>query len=152
MAADKKKEEDEDRENISIKGIQKNLYERMKTLARETGRTVGEVTNDAYKLALAAATETRKVGQEFFQGLSEGRVAMIRDLKSLEITGPELRGYNKKVAFRNIEKLSLVDVSEKDFEELVDSIVNVKTLSIPKDIPKFKVLEKLRFVDEIKVV
>ncbi|MEM1613981.1 MAG: hypothetical protein QXP25_03665, partial [Thermoplasmatales archaeon] len=71
MATEKKKEED--KESVSIKGIQKNLYERMKSLARETGRTVGEVTNDAYKIALSAASQTRKVGEEFFQGLSEKR-------------------------------------------------------------------------------
>ena len=149
MAQEKKEVEDE-RENISVKGVERHLYERMKALARETGRTIGEVTNEAYKLALGAATETRKVGEEFLKGVSESKIIEIRDLKSLEITGEELRSYNRKVAFRNIGHLSFVGVSEKDFEALVDSIVNVKTLSIPKEVPKMKILEKLRFVDEIK--
>ncbi|MEM0127632.1 MAG: hypothetical protein QXO03_00900 [Thermoplasmatales archaeon] len=149
MASEKKNEEKE-WENVSIKGVQKSLYDRMKRLARETGRTIGEVTNDAYKITLSAASETKKVGEEFFQGLSERRVIFIHDLRKLEITGEELKGYNKKVAFRNIENLSFKDLSRDDFDRYVDSITNVKSLSIPKEIPKFDVLEKSTFVDEIK--
>ncbi|MEM0073354.1 MAG: hypothetical protein QXH31_01705 [Thermoplasmatales archaeon] len=148
MATEKKKEED--KESVSIKGIQKNLYERMKSLARETGRTVGEVTNDAYKIALSAASQTRKVGEEFFQGLSEKRVVMVRDLKKLDISGEELREYKKKVAFRNIEELTFKNLGKEDFDQYIDSITNVKILSLPKEIPKFDVLEKCTFVDEIK--
>ncbi|MEM0195707.1 MAG: hypothetical protein QW364_03310 [Thermoplasmatales archaeon] len=148
MATEKKKEED--KESVSIKGIQKNLYERMKSLARETGRTVGEVTNDAYKIALSAASQTRKVGEEFFQGLSEKRVMMVRDLKKLDISGEELREYKKKVAFRNIEELTFKNLGKEDFDQYIDSITNVKILSLPKEIPKFDVLEKCTFVDEIK--
>jgi len=59
MAQEKKEVEDE-RENISVKGVQKHLYERMKALARETGRTIGEVTT---KLTSWHLVQQRKQGR-----------------------------------------------------------------------------------------
>jgi hypothetical protein len=49
MATGNRQKEEGEKENISIKGIQKNVYDKVKNLARETGKTVGDLTNDAFK-------------------------------------------------------------------------------------------------------
>ncbi|MCL4333246.1 MAG: hypothetical protein M1290_02390 [Candidatus Thermoplasmatota archaeon] len=146
----KDKEESGDTENISIKGVQKRLYDRVKGLATETGRTVGEITNDAFKVLLAAAGETKKVGEEFIQAVKDAKSVSVQDLKSIEILGSELTKNGKKVSFRNIENLSFRDVTEQEFDRYVESIVNVRNLEIPKGVSKFKVLEKSKYVDSIK--
>jgi hypothetical protein len=150
MTDDKGKNGSSDTENISIKGVQKKLYNRVKGLATDTGRTVGEITNDAFKVLLAAAGETKKVGEEFIQAVRDSKSANVQDLKSIEITGPELIKNNKKVSFRNIENLAFRDMTESDFDSYIESIVNVKNLEVPKGVSKFKVLEKAKYVDNIK--
>jgi len=150
MASRDDKKEKEDKESISIKEVRKDLYERVKNLAKETGKTVGEVTNDAFKVLLAAASETRKVGEEFLHSVAEGTTTYVQDLKSIEITGPELVKNNKKVTFKNIENLIFRNITETDFDSFVESIINVKTLEIPKEISKFKVLERVKYVDNFK--
>ncbi|MCL4447710.1 MAG: hypothetical protein M0Z77_03800 [Thermoplasmatales archaeon] len=139
-----------DTENISIKGVQKRLYERVKGLATDTGRTVGELTNDAFKVLLSAAEETKKVGEEFIHAVRDSKSTYVQDLNSIEISGPELVRNNKKVTFKNIKNLVFKDLNETDFENYVESIVNVKSLEIPKGISKFKVLERSKYVDNIK--
>ncbi|MGC8562482.1 MAG: hypothetical protein ACP5UZ_01030 [Thermoplasmata archaeon] len=150
MAEDKTGSENRDTENISIKGVQKRLYEKVKGLATDTGKTVGEITNDAFKVLLAAAGETKKVGEDFIQAVKDSKSTFVQDLNSIDITGSELAKNNKKVIFRNIQNLVFKDISETDFDAYVESIINVKVLEIPKGISKFKVLERAKYVDNIK--
>ena len=150
MTDEKEKNGGQDTENVSIKGIQKRVYARVKDLARDTGKTVGDLTNDAFKVLLAAAEETKKVGEEFFQAVKDSKITYIQYLNSIEISGPELVKNNKKVSFKNIGNLTFKNMSEADFESYVDSIVNVKVLEIPKDISKFKVLERAKYIDDLK--
>ncbi|MEM0135266.1 MAG: hypothetical protein QXU18_08600 [Thermoplasmatales archaeon] len=150
MADDKTSSDKKDTENVSIKGVQKRLYERVKSLATDTGKTVGEITNDAFKVLLAAAEETRKVGEEFIQAVRDSKLTYVQDLNSIEISGPELAKNNKKVVFKNIQTLVFKDISESDFDSYIESMVNIKVLEIPKGIPKFKVLERAKYVDSIK--
>ena len=149
MAEDKTRSDNKDTENISIKGVQKRLYERVKGLATDTGKTVGEITNDAFKVLLAAAGETKKVGEEFIQAVMDSKSTFVQDISSIDITGPDLAKNNKKVIFKNIQNLVFKDITEADFEAYVESIINVKNLEIPKGISKFKVLERAKYVDNI---
>ncbi|EQB65455.1 MAG: hypothetical protein AMDU3_IPLC00002G0092 [Thermoplasmatales archaeon I-plasma] len=149
MAEDKTRSDNKDTENISIKGVQKRLYERVKGLATDTGKTVGEITNDAFKVLLAAAGETKKVGEEFIQAVMDSKSTFVQDISSIDITGPDLAKNNKKVIFKNIQNLVFKDITEADFEAYVESIINVKNLEIPRGISKFKVLERAKYVDNI---
>jgi hypothetical protein len=149
MAEDKTRSDNKDTENISIKGVQKRLYERVKGLATDTGKTVGEITNDAFKVLLAAAGETKKVGEEFIQAVMDSKSTFVQDINSIDITGHDLAKNNKKVIFKNIQNLVFKDITEADFEAYVESIINVKNLEIPRGISKFKVLERAKYVDNI---
>jgi hypothetical protein len=150
MATGNRQKEEGEKENISIKGIQKNVYDKVKNLARETGKTVGDLTNDAFKVVLSAANETKKVGGEFVKGMKESMVSSVQDISSLEISGNELIMNNRRVSFRNIDHLVFKDITEKDFADFVDSIVNVKTLEVPKTLSKFLVLERSKFIENLK--
>lgn len=150
MTDEKEKTGGKDTENVSIKGVQKRLYDRVKGLARDTGKTVGDITNDAFKVLLAAAGETKKVGEEFFQAVRDSKGSSVQDLSTIEISGPELVKNDKRVTFRNIQSLVIKDINESDFEKYVESIVNVKNLEVPKTVSKFKVLERSKYVDNIK--
>jgi len=72
-----------DKENISVKGVQSNIYERVKELARETGKTIGEITNESYKIFISAASETKAAGQEFLKGVKEGQGTIIENISTI---------------------------------------------------------------------
>ncbi len=139
-----------DKENISVKGVQSSIYERVKQIARETGRTVGEITTESYKIFISAANETRAAGQEFIKGVKEGQGTIIENISTIEINGEDLRNNGKTVILRNINNLILKDIKKEEFEKYVSSIINVKHLEVPKSIPKMLLLERSKFIDEIK--
>lgn len=136
-------------ETISVKGVKKDLYDRIKDIARESGKTIGEITNDAYRLFLSASSTIKETGEQFIQGLKESQAMVISNIDYLEITGKEIVGYGKKVMFKNIGTLKIKEISEKEFEDYIDSIVNIKKLGVPGNINRLKVLERSRFIGEI---
>ncbi len=140
----------EDMENISIKGIQSNIYKRVKEMARETGKTIGEITNESYKIFISAANETKAAGQEFIKGIKETQMTIIENISTVEITGEDIKSNGKNVIFRNINSLIIKDINKEDFDKYVASIVSVKHLEVPKSIPKMMVLERSKFIDELK--
>lgn len=136
-------------ETISVKGVKKDLYEKIKQAARDSGKTIGEITNEAYRLFVSTTTNLIETGEQFVQGLKESQVLEISNIDSLEISGQEIKSYGKKISFRNIGALKIKDISEKDFEDYVISIINIKRLEIPKELNKLKILERSKFIGEI---
>ncbi len=136
-------------ETISVKGVKKDLYEKIKKIARETGKTMGEVTNDAYRLFVSTANSVVETGEQFIEGLKESNTFVISDINNLELSGDEIRKINKRISFRDIENLKLKDVTESDIENYIASFINIKRLEIPSNINKLKILEKSRFLGEI---
>lgn len=142
----------EEKENISVKGVQSSIYEKVKQIARETGKTVGEITNESYKIFISAANETRAAGQEFIRGVKESSAITIENISNVEISGDDMKAYDKKIIFRNIGSLIIKDIKKEEFEKYISSIINVKHLEIPKAIPKMMVLERSKFIEEIKFI
>jgi hypothetical protein len=136
-------------ETISVKGVKKDLYEKIKEVARESGKTMGEITNDAYRMFVSTTSSVIETGGQFIQGIKEAQVLTISNIDNLEITGQEIKSYGKKIGFRNIGALKIKDISEKDLEDYIVSILNVKKLEIPKDLNKLKILERSKFIGEI---
>jgi len=136
-------------ETISVKGVKKDLYDSIKEAARQSGKTIGEITNEAYRMFVSATSTAIEAGEQFIQGIKESQLLEIANIDNLEITGNDIKNYGKKVAFRNIGNLKMKDINEKDFEDSIVLIINVKRLEIPKELNKLKVLEKARFIGEI---
>ncbi len=152
MAEKENKKEDEQTEKISIsvKGVRDDIYRRVSQVAKETGKTVGEITNDAYRTFLGGIENVRNISQSFVDGAKSVVPRYIDNFKNLEITGKDLRDFGQKVSFRNIEELTFTDVSEEDFERYVAYIDGVKVLKIPKTIRKATAIKKSTFVDKIE--
>jgi len=136
-------------ETISVKGVKKDLYDIIKEAARQSGKTIGEITNEAYRMFVSATSTAIEDSEQFIQGIKESQLLEIANIDNLEITGNDIKNYGKKVAFRNIGNLKMKDINEKDFEDSIVLIINVKRLEIPKELNKLKVLEKARFIGEI---
>ncbi|HLH85860.1 MAG TPA: hypothetical protein VKU79_03220 [Thermoplasmataceae archaeon] len=143
------KEENEKGKTISIRGIKEDAYRRMTRLAKETGKTIGEITNDAYHAFIASVEGAKRLSREFIEGLNSTETKSISNLKKVTISGSDLKEIDGPIRFSNIDDLRFESVDPSDFEKKVASIVNVKTLTIPKSISKSKVLLKCSFVDEI---
>lgn len=144
---DKKGEYEE--KNVSVKGVRDDLYKRVVNLARETGATIGELTNQAYKALLGSVEVARDVSVSLVDGARKSMIQTVGNMGELEITGEEIKQMEKKVAFRNIKNLTITDISDKDFVSMVHSIHSVNVLTIPKDLKKSTVLPKCSFVDKL---
>ncbi len=141
--------ENEEKTTISVKGVSKDIYNRMSKIARETGQTIGEVTNDAYKVFIGTFEGAIGISREFIKGAKSSHVQVVSNFKKLEMTGKDINDLGGRVSFRNIESLRLRDISQEDFDSKVDSILQVKKLVLPKEIKKSSVVVRCNFVDSI---
>lgn len=137
--------------NVSVKGVQKGLYQRVLNLAKETGKSVGELTNDAYKALLMTATGAKEFSQHFVEGAKQVSVQSIDNITELEITGPELKDLKRKVSFNHIKQLKISDITDAEFSSIVVGVHNVEELTVSKQVKKTSVLKVCSFVNKIKL-
>ncbi|MCY0851628.1 MAG: hypothetical protein OWQ34_02690, partial [Thermoplasma acidophilum] len=102
---EKKDEEETKKITISVKGIRDDVYRNVSELARHTGKTIGEITNDAYRTFLGTVEGVRNISQNFIEGAKGAISRYIDNFKKLEITADDLKDLGQKVAFRNIDEL-----------------------------------------------
>lgn len=153
----KKSEEDETteenenviRKTISIKGVSADLYKKVQKLSNETGKTIGQVTDDAYKSFMGSIENAKHISDGFVKGIKEGSSQFIENIKELEITGNDLEEIGRKIIFKNIDILTFKDIDNETFDKYVNSIIMVKTVVIPKNLSKAKILLKGNFIDKI---
>jgi len=146
---EEKTQEGENTQNISVKGIKKDVYDKVSQIARITGKTLGEVTNEAYKSLIGAFDGAGHISRNFREGLSGTMSRYVENIKNLDITKKDLEEIGHKTVFKNIDTLVLVDVDDETFDRYIDAIINVKSLSIPASLRKSKVLLKCSYVDTI---
>ena len=75
MEKDTEKEENENEEskqNISVKGVRKDIYGRIMKLTRDTGQTLGEITNEAYRTFLSGVEGAKHLSKNFIDGATKG--------------------------------------------------------------------------------
>jgi predicted DNA-binding protein len=137
------------RKTISIKGVSADLYRRIQKISSDTGKTIGQLTDDAYKSFMGTVENTKHLSEGFMKGIKEGSSQFIENIKELEITGDDLKEIGRKVIFKNIDSLTFKDVDNETFDKYVNAIVMVKTVTIPKNLSKTKVLVKGNFIDKI---
>lgn len=152
-----------EKKTVTIRGIDKELYERILVLARETGKTVGEIINEAMRLLLTlgpmAIRATAKVAESVVSStkallgeLAEEPkdVVEITGLEVLEISKQDLESIEKPVIFKDIKKLVIgSDVPFELFNSKVKGIVLCGEVLIPKTYPKLLVATKCKLVKRI---
>ena len=153
----------EERRSVTIRGLDKDLYKRIALLARESGRTIGELINESMKLLLAttsaaleaaakAGTAVTELGKSVAEGVKEGmnEYVEVKDISELVLNAEDLRGLSKPLVLKNIGKLVISDdVPYELFNNVVKSIVLVDEVVIPSSYPKLLVAAKCRFVKKI---
>lgn len=147
---DQESDEGENIQNISVKGIKKDVYNKVSQIARLTGRTLGEVTNEAYKSLIGAFDGFEHISRNFREGLAGSVPKYVENIKTLEISKKDVEEIGRKTVFRNIESLAFSDINDESFDKYVDAIINVKKLTIPSTLKKSKVLLKCSYVDSIE--
>ncbi|HDD26194.1 MAG TPA: hypothetical protein ENF75_03800 [Acidilobales archaeon] len=155
----------EGKKTVTIRGLDSNLYKRLLVMAEETGRTVGELMNEAMKLLLSigsTAVSTGKrvtsgaieVGKSFAEGVKEGyeNALVISDINELVVSKRDLESVEEHISFRNIGTLVFDDdVPYELFEKKVASIAMCDKVIIPSNFPKLKVLTKCKLVKSVEV-
>ena len=107
-------ENEETKQNISVKGVRKDIYGRILKLTRDTGQTLGEITNEAYRTFLSGVEGAKHLSKNFIEGATKGSVKYIENIKTLTINGEDLAEISTKIVFRNIDTLIFEDISTDD--------------------------------------
>ena len=144
-------ENEESKQNISVKGVRKDIYGRIMKLTRDTGQTLGEITNEAYRTFLSGVEGAKHLSKNFIDGATKGSVKYIENIKTLTINGEDLAEISTKIVFRNIDTLIFEDISTEDVTKHVESLSNVKVIVIPKSVSKASILLRSTLIDEIRI-
>ncbi|BDC17760.1 hypothetical protein [Acidianus sp. HS-5] len=156
-------EDDKNKKTVTIRGVDKSIYEKAVITARETGRTVGEVVNQSLTTFLGLTSKAgntvnqvvqgvKETGKSFVQGFEEAKkdLVVISDVEELTVTRDEILQAGKPISFRNIKRLTLN--IDQDTLNFVDSIIGVDELIIPPTINKIILLQKCKFVKKISTI
>ncbi len=146
---EKESEQLDDKKSVSIKGVKKDVYNRMMRLAHESGKTLGELTNDAYRTFIGTMEGARNVSHSFIEGAKGTRITSIENIRNLVLTSKDLEEIGHQIDIRNVDDLTLEGLNNETFDKYIRGITGVKNLTIPKDLSKSKVLIRSRFVDNI---
>ena len=148
---------------VTIKGVDKELYERAVQTARELGMTIGELVNRSLKAfltltdtagkAVTSLTQTvTESGRALVEGVRQGAqgVKTISNIDELTISKSDLESLDTPVSFRGIKRLVFTDDVTWDlFNSKVASIILCDEVVLPKSVPKLRALEKMRFVKRV---
>ncbi len=144
-------ENEETKQNISVKGVRKDIYGRILKLTRDTGQTLGEITNEAYRTFLSGVEGAKHLSKNFIEGATKGSVKYIENIKTLTINGEDLAEISTKIVFRNIDTLIFEDISTDDITKHVESLANIKVIVIPKSVSKASILLRSTLIDEVRI-
>ncbi|MHB1812818.1 MAG: hypothetical protein ACYCPR_10500 [Thermoplasmataceae archaeon] len=142
----------EEKKNISIKGVSRNLYNRVMNIARDSGKTLGEITDDAYSSLVSTVDGAINVSKAFVEGAKKGSSKIIENIKNLELTRKDLSDIGQRVTIRNVDHLMLKDMSDLEFNSGINLIIHVNELEYEDTIKKSSILLKSKFVDHINLI
>jgi hypothetical protein len=122
--------------DVTIRGIDDDVYARFAAEAKRRGVAIGELTT--------------KVMKEFVEGSSGKPTYHISDQPALTVSKNDLESTDGVVSFSDIQMLEFDDdVDWETFRTRVDKIQDVEMLVLPKSLSKFQVLTKARDVQMI---
>lgn len=152
---------EEVRKDVTIRGVDAFLYSRAAEIAKRTGKTMGEVINEALKLfidlteglrgGLEPVTEgLREAGRKVDYTFSMLNPTVISDLEELEVSREDLVQLGRKVIFQRVKRLTFADdVDAETFERYVALIRECDEIKPPKGVSKLLVLSKCRGVGKL---
>lgn len=136
---------DEVKKTISIRGVDKNLYNKLSAIAREVDKTIGDLVNEAIELFVKV---TDGVTETVSKIIHESYV--IKNLDRLVITGKELNELDRPVMLLNIRELVLKDLDDTSLDAIA-KIMRVDKLVVKGHVNKVKLYSKLDRVSHIEI-
>ena len=135
--------------DVSIKGVSKELYQKMISFAKSTGKNVGEVTNEAYRDFLSTVEDIKHSARNSLNKQSSN-VRYVENIRVLTIDEKTLTELGDKIIFQDMDDLTFDGVSNEEFTKRVVSIKNVKHLTLSPAISKAAAILRCTFVDQIE--
>ncbi len=132
----------EDEKTVTIKGVKSDLFKKVKDLAYNSGKTIGDITNKAYESLVSSAQGIEQISKSFQQGINESSAIILKDIKDVSISADEIKKENKKIIFRGIDVLKLSGITDEILDQYIVQIENVKELYVEGSFSKIKLLSK----------
>ena len=148
----------ETRGTITIKGVDKEVYRALVSLAKFWGKTAGEVATQAFKLYLSiveslggALSELGKALERAGNTISRMGVQVVSGIGHLELDKATLEKAERPLFLVGIKKLVIKpDVGAELIREKIFGIVDCDVVEVPSGALRVEVLKKCRFVGEVK--
>jgi len=147
--------EEEREKTVTIRGVDKELYNRALALAKELGKSAGEMVNEALKLLLSTATTAATAiskAAELVEGVKEAAIPVhvVSGVEELTVRRADLESLEKPVVFKGIKRLVFEDdVDYEVFDSKVRHLIMCGEVQVPKSYPKLKVAEKCKLVGKL---
>lgn len=136
-------EKGRERSIVSIRGVDKELYRRVSTIAKELDKTVGEVVNEALDLFIRLTDEA---SDRLSSLVSKSYI--VKGLDRLRVSGEELRVLERPVIFAYIGELELTGLDDEALERIV-KIHRVDRLRVSGSFNRIKLYSRLSNVGEV---
>ncbi|MHB8361650.1 MAG: hypothetical protein ACYDAO_04100 [Thermoplasmataceae archaeon] len=150
MSEKKQKQTEEDNEKtISIRGIASDLYKKVLQISKETGKTVGEVTNDAYRRMMQTSMLIEKAAEKAIEKKFRTADTIIENIGEITLQNDEIENLYGNIGLRNIGTLELKGITDLNVNQKISFISNVHNLKLSGGTKKVNLLNKLNDVDTI---
>ena len=121
--------------DVTIRGIDDDVYARFSGEAKKRGMPIGDLTTIVMRALLDEPT---------------GRTYRIGDLVSVVVSKKDLDSLDGMVTFHSIKLLEFEDdIDWKTFDDHVGAIVNISSVKIPGMLTRFQVLTKCKNVGKV---
>ncbi|RSN67683.1 hypothetical protein D9Q81_07775 [Candidatus Korarchaeum cryptofilum] len=146
--------------DITIRGLNPELYNSVAELSRRLGISIGEAINEAMKLLLDVMGGLRSIqplvegvkeaGKSISEGISNLTPVPISGIEEIELSKEDFEKFGRRVLISNVRKVVFSqDVDEATLEKYVAVIRDCDEVSFPKSISKLLALSKCRDVDRV---
>ncbi len=151
MTENNSNEKEENEKTVTIKGVRTDLFKKVKDMAYQSGKTIGEITNRAYETLLSSAQGLNEISKSFQKGIQESNSLLISSLDELTVDAKEIVSEGKKVVFRNIRKLTLTSLDDTVIERYITGIYDVDELNVSGNFSKIKFLSKCTNIKKLNI-
>ncbi|MEM2219089.1 MAG: hypothetical protein QXU50_03155 [Candidatus Korarchaeum sp.] len=147
--------------DVTIRGLNPELYNSVAELSRRLGISIGEAINEAMKLFLDVRSGlltgigplvegVRVAGKSISEGVSNLTPVPVSGVEEIELSKEDFEKFGRRVLITDVRKLTLSqDVDEKTLEKYVAVIRNCEEVYFPKILSKLLALSKCRNVRKI---
>jgi hypothetical protein len=147
--------------DITIRGVNPELYNSVAELSRKLGMSIGEAINEAMRLLLDVrgglvgsiqplVEGVKEAGKSISEGISNLTPIPISGIEEIELSKEDFEKFGRRVLISNVRKVVFSqDVDEATLEKYVAVIRDCDEVSFPKSISKLLALSKCRDVSKV---